>query len=120
MRGGGNGSPPPLLSPGTSPTAGTPLQGVQERIQELLTAAAERGKPVPRLLALPVVGQDGLLECRGAAVVQVCGELSQTPQRRRAHELTGRVVLCNAVAERAHVVEQEVRVGMDQLAVESG
>src|SRR5262249_32305554 len=41
-------------------------------------------------------------------------------ERRRPHEAARRFVLCDAVAERAHVVEEEVRIRVERDLVERG
>src|SRR4029077_5672259 len=61
-----------------------------------------------------------LRDALGAAVVQEASLGPDAPERRRAHLARPRGARRDAVDERAHVVEQEVRVGMDLLVAEEG
>src|SRR5437764_5512496 len=64
-------------------------------------------------LALARVGLDRIAERRGTPVVEKARLRAQAPQRLRPHQAPGGLVLGDAVAQAAHVVQQEVRKGVE-------
>src|SRR4051794_3787340 len=78
----------------------------------------ECNKPIARPRALAIVCGNRVFDRRSAAIVEEAFDRAQTPERRGSHFLTGGVTLANAVAERTHVVQQEIGVRVKGYAVE--
>src|SRR3954469_1540306 len=88
------------------------LQRRKEGEQRLPVPTPEILEPLLRSAALAVVGEDRLDGALRAAVVQEARRLAQAPERRRAHLRRSRGALDDAVAQRAHVVQQKVGEGV--------
>ena len=77
----------------------------------ILLLGVERGEPVASRPALSAVLKDRFLGCIGSPVVQKGLLEPKPPQGRRPHLGRASLVLSDAVAQRPHVMEQEVGVG---------
>src|SRR2546421_1987957 len=93
------------------------LQAVEEGEELRASASVEPRELVTRAPTLPVVRKDGLGDGRRAAVVEQRGVRGEPPQRRGAHLPPAGCALRDAITQLAHVVQQEVRVGMEHFAV---
>src|SRR5438445_12178856 len=95
---------------------------LQKSIQRIAVGGGRAGKAVARLLALAAVPEDPLGKGAGAPIMQIesvavdrCGQ-ANTPGRRRASFTAARLSYPLSVREAlAHVVQQEVGIGPDQL-----
>src|SRR5258706_7032831 len=94
------------------------LERVQEREQGSLLPCVQAREAVPRVGALAVVREDGALRRQRSPVMEERRVCAQAPQRRGAHLARPRRSLGDAVAQGAHVVQQEVGVGMEDLLIE--
>src|SRR6185503_8135631 len=108
--------PAPCASLGPRAWGGSLAECPSERLEE-----GEQREPVesaqvlelePRGAALSAVAEDGLFDGFRAAVVQEARLGAQAPERLCAHQPAGGAVLGDAVAQAAHVVEEEVREGV--------
>lgn len=71
------------------------------------------------MAAFIVVCANGIGERQGAAVMQKAAAQANAPERRRAQFLRGgRAAILDDAVSRAHVVEQEVAVGMNDFVAE--
>src|SRR5439155_15740536 len=93
----------------STPARGDPSNGVQIFEQLLLLGVAQLVVAIARLRALAIVQTDRVVDGRGTPVMQVQRASPQSPQRSGAHFAHARGPLRDAVAERAHVMEQQVR-----------
>src|SRR5205085_5036254 len=91
------------------------LKRREKREQRDALTRPERGESVARPLPLAVVRQNRLRRCGGAAVVEQRALRAQPPEPLRADLADPCRALLDAVAEAAHVVEQEVGEGMEDL-----
>src|SRR5207244_7392013 len=73
---------------------------------------------VARAAALPVVRQDRVRRGGRPPVVEQRRVRGQAPQGRGAHLSRSRGSLRNSVAEAAHVVQEEVRIRVEDLAMQ--
>src|SRR5437867_3867601 len=89
-------------------------EGAEERHELRLVLGSERREPIARRTSLTVVREDRVLDRAGAPVVQEDRDEPQAPERVRAHLAAGGLSLLDAVAETAHVVEQEVGVRLER------
>src|SRR5262249_61208895 len=67
---------------------------------------------------LAIVRENRILARAGPPVVQERGHEPQPPERRRAQLAARSLSLDDPIAERSHVVEEEVRVGLEAAVVE--
>lgn len=90
-----------------------------ERIEKvdhiLLLPRAQRLEGLGHRFALPVVKPDSGRNITGASIVQVHRFAPDAPQRRRPHHGRSGRPRSDAVAQRADLVQQKVRVGMERL-----
>src|SRR5216684_618764 len=95
-------------------------QRSKERQQFRTVSRVQMCETVAGPRALTVMCGDRVFDRQGAAVMEKRLQRPQSPERRGAHFATLRVPLIDVVAERAHVVEEEIGVGMVGLVVERG
>src|SRR5207249_5538079 len=101
---------PPSLS-SQKPSEGS--KRVEEFEQQSARYRVERFERRLGRRALARMPLDRIAECQGTPVVKKARLRAQPPQRLRAHHSSGRLVLRDAVAQAAHVVQQEVRKGVE-------
>ena len=92
---------------------GARSEGAEERQELLLVVDPERGKAIARRAPLTVVRKDRVLDSGRTPVVQEGGDEPETPERCGTHLGSRRLSLLDAVAETAHVVEQEVGIRLE-------
>src|SRR6478609_4805108 len=100
---------------------GFALKRVQKRNHLAALRATQRSEGIARGCCLAVVPEDGVLERLGAAVVQqaLLENDADAPKRRGAHfSDRGNAIVADAVAECAHVMQQEIREWVIGLVIE--
>src|SRR2546429_1812696 len=93
---------------------------IEEREQRATLRVGERREAVARGLALAVMRENCVGDRSHSPVVQQTRLLRDAPERLRPHLGAFGVALIDSVAERAHVVEEEIGEGTVGDAVECG
>src|SRR5712692_3904739 len=100
----------------TPPTLSRLLERVQEREELIPRPGTQPCEAVAGPLSLAIVCKDCRSEARRAPVVEETRPHPDTPQWGGANLAAGGRALDDAVAEAAHVVEQEIRERLEHLA----
>src|SRR4029450_14024935 len=89
-------------------------EAAEERQELSLLVGRERREAIAWRPPLAVVCEDRVLDRGRAAVVQGGGDGPEAPQWRGTHLDAGRLSLRDAVPKAAHVVQQEIRIGLER------
>src|SRR5439155_2744592 len=105
-------APPGRRAPNSSRTD-LRSESANERHELRLLLFRERHEAIACRAPLTVMREDRALDRRGPPVVQEGGEEPQAPEGGGPHLAAGGLSLLDAVAETAHVMEQEVGVRVE-------